>query len=61
MGTKMQYRIGIEVFPNVAIESRESMGWCKALLIQEAHGVTFVTKARLNRDQHIAKLLTQNK
>ena len=58
MGTKMQYRIGIEVFPNVAIERRERMGWCKAFFIQEAHWIALVAKARLNRHQYIAKLLT---
>ena len=61
MGTKMQYRIGIKVFANVAIEGREGMGWCKAFFIQEAHGIALVAKARLNRYKHITKLLTEHK
>ena len=61
MGAKVQHRVGSEVFPQVTVKRRERMCGCKATLEQQAHRVAFVTKRRLNCDQHITKLVTHDK
>ena len=60
MGAKVQHRIGFEFFAHVAVKSTECMRGCKAFFKQQTHRVTFVTKARLQGNQHIAQLLTQH-
>ena len=58
MGAEVQHRIGFEFFAHIAVKSTERMCGCKAFFKQQTHRVTFVTKARLQGNQHIAQLLT---
>ena len=60
MRAEMQHGISSKIFAHPAIESRESMGWCKALFKEQAHRVAFIAKGWLHADEDIAELRTQH-
>ena len=60
VGAKVQHRIGVEVFFQVTVESRKSMGGCKTFFKQQTHGVAFVAEGGLHRHQEVAVLLTHD-
>ncbi len=56
----MQRGIGLEFFPQIAIEGGKRMGRGEVLFKEHPHRIPFIAKAGLNRDQDIAKLHAQD-
>jgi len=61
VGAEVQHRVGAEVFTQPAVEGRERMGRCKALLEQQPHRVTLVAEGRLDAHENVAEAFTQHK
>ena len=59
MGSKVQHRMGAEVFAQPAVKGAEGMGRCEALLEQQAHRIALVAEAGLDPDEDLSKLGTQ--
>ena len=58
---EVQHRIGRVVVAQVAVKRAESVCGGAAGFKQQAHRVAFVTKARLHRDHHLAKVRAEHK
>ena len=61
VGAKVQHRVGIEVFFQVAVKRRKRVGGCKTFFKQQTHGVAFVAEGGLYPHQQVAVLLAHHK
>ena len=51
----MQHRVGAEILPDPAIESRERVGGREAALEQQAHRIALDPERRLDADEDVAE------
>ena len=60
MRAEMQHGIGTETLSDPAIEGTKGMGGGKSALKQHAHRITFIAKAGLQADEHVAELRAEH-
>ena len=60
MRAEMHHGVRVEVFLQVAIESRERVGRRQAIFEQQPHRVALVTEGRLNADEDAAELAAEH-